>query len=102
VVEAERDGVLATLDAYGVGVAAWRLGAGRARRGDPVQHAAGILCLAKPGERVAAGQPMLELHTDTPDAVPAALASLAGALVISETNDAPASGEGIVLETIKI
>jgi thymidine phosphorylase len=102
VVEAERDGVLATLDAYGVGVAAWRLGAGRARRGDPVQYAAGILCLAKPGERVAAGQPMLELHTDTPDAVPAALASLAGALVISETNDAPASGEGIVLETIKL
>jgi thymidine phosphorylase len=102
VVEAERDGVLSALDAYGVGVAAWRLGAGRARRGDPVQYAAGILCLAKPGERVAAGQPMLELHTDTPDAVPAALASLAGALVISETNDAPASGEGIVLETIKL
>jgi thymidine phosphorylase len=101
VVEAERDGVLSALDAYGVGVAAWRLGAGRARRGDPVQYAAGILCLAKPGERVAAGQPMLELHTDTPDAVPAALASLAGALVISETNDAPANGEGIVLETIK-
>jgi thymidine phosphorylase len=100
VVEAERDGVLSTLDAYSVGVAAWRLGAGRARRGDPVQYAAGILCLAKPGERVAAGQPMLELHTDTPDAVPAALASLAGALVITETNDAPASGEGIVLETI--
>jgi thymidine phosphorylase len=45
---------------------------------------------------------MLELHTDTPDAVPAALASLAGAVVISETNDAPASGEGIVLETIKL
>jgi len=102
VVEAERDGVLSTLDAYGVGVAAWRLGAGRARRGDPVQYAAGILCLAKPGERVAAGQPMLELHTDTPDAVPAALESLAGAVVISETNDAPASGEGIVLETIKL
>jgi thymidine phosphorylase len=101
VVTAGHDGVLSTVNAYGVGVAAWRLGAGRARRGDPVQHAAGIRCLAKPGERVAAGQPMLELHTDTPDAVPAALASLAGALVIAETDDAPASGEGIVLETIK-
>jgi thymidine phosphorylase len=98
VVSAERDGILSTVDAYGVGVAAWRLGAGRARRGDPVQYAAGILCLAKPGERVTAGQPLLELHTDTPDAVPSALASLEGALTISGT--APAT-TGIVLETIK-
>jgi thymidine phosphorylase len=99
VVEAERDGVLSTVDAYGVGVAAWRLGAGRARRGDPVQYAAGILCLAKPGDRVSAGQPLLELHTDTPDAVPAALASLDGALKITERGETPT--RGIVLETIK-
>ncbi|MDT7725984.1 MAG: thymidine phosphorylase [Actinomycetota bacterium] len=98
VVAAERDGVLSTVDAYGVGVAAWRLGAGRARRGDPVQYAAGILCLAKPGERVTAGQPLLELHTDTPDAVPAALASLEGALTISDAAPTPRS---IVLETLK-
>jgi thymidine phosphorylase len=100
VVAAGLDGVLSSMDAYAVGVAAWRLGAGRARRGDPVQYAAGILCRAKPGDRVVAGQPLLELHTDTPDAVPAALASLDGGLVISETTDAPATGEGIVLETI--
>jgi thymidine phosphorylase len=100
VVPAERDGFLSTLDAYAVGVAAWRLGAGRSRRGDPVQYAAGILCRAKPGDRVVAGQPLLELHTDTPEAVPAALASLDGGVVVSETSDAPAGGEGIVLETI--
>jgi thymidine phosphorylase len=98
VVSAERDGILSTVDAYGVGVAAWRLGAGRARRGDPVQYAAGILCLAKPGDHVTAGQPLLELHTDTPDAVPSALDSLTGALTISDA--APATS-GIVLETIK-
>ncbi|HVV14147.1 thymidine phosphorylase [Amycolatopsis sp.] len=84
VVEAPEDGVLSALDAYAVGVAAWRLGAGRARREDPVQHAAGILLHAKPGARVVAGEPLLELHTDTPDAVPGALEALEGAMVIGE------------------
>ena len=60
-------GLAAPLDARAVGVAAWRLGAGRARKEDPVSAAAGILCHAKPGERVAAGQPVLTLHTDTPE-----------------------------------
>ncbi|WP_216210248.1 thymidine phosphorylase [Amycolatopsis aidingensis] len=101
VVPAESDGVLATLDAYAVGVAAWRLGAGRTRRGEPVQAAAGIRCLAKPGDRVSAGQPLLELHTDTPEAVPAALAALRDGLAIAGTQDAPATGEGILLETIR-
>lgn len=66
VVTAPRDGVLTELDAFAVGVAAWRLGAGRARKEDDVDHAAGVLCLAKPGDRVTAGQPLLELHTDRP------------------------------------
>ena len=78
VVEAEDDGVVQSLDAYAVGVAAWRLGAGRSRKEDPVQPAAGILCLARPGDTVERGQPLLELHTDTPDAVPSALAALDG------------------------
>ena len=98
VVKAPASGVLASLDAYAVGVAAWRLGAGRARKEDPVQAAAGILCLAKPGEAVSAGDPLLELHTDTPDAVPFALAALEGGYSISDS--APA-GTPIVLETIR-
>jgi len=87
VVEAPADGVLQSLDAYAVGVAAWRLGAGRSRKEDPVQHAAGVLCLVKPGDTVERGQPLLELRTDTPDAVPAALAALDGGWRIGD--DAP-------------
>ncbi|WP_206787913.1 thymidine phosphorylase [Amycolatopsis sp. MtRt-6] len=98
VVEAPSSGVLASLDAYAVGVAAWRLGAGRARKEDPVQAAAGVLCLAKPGDRVSAGDPLLELHTDTPDAVPAALAALEGGFTIADS--APEPGP-IVVETIR-
>jgi thymidine phosphorylase len=78
VVEAPSSGTLTHLDAYAVGVAAWRLGAGRARKEDPVQHAAGVLCRVKPGEPVEAGQPVLELHTDTPETIPAALSALDG------------------------
>ncbi|MCP2255966.1 thymidine phosphorylase [Prauserella aidingensis] len=85
VVEAPESGVLTTLDARAVGVAAWRLGAGRARKEDPVQAAAGVRCLAKPGERVEAGSPLLELHTDTPDAVPSALAALDGGIEVSDS-----------------
>ncbi|MYV55048.1 thymidine phosphorylase [Streptomyces sp. SID3212] len=67
VITAPSSGVLTRLDAYGVGVAAWRLGAGRARKEDPVQAGAGIVLHAKPGDHVTAGQPLLTLHTDTPE-----------------------------------
>lgn len=98
VVTAPRDGVLTRLDALGVGVAAWRLGAGRARKEDPVQAAAGILCHAKPGDTVSAGEPLLELHTDTPDAVDGALASLDGAY---EVADEMRERSPLVLEVIR-
>ena len=98
VVEAPRDGVLNRLDALGVGVAAWRLGAGRARKEDPVQAAAGVVCHVKPGEAVVSGAPLLELHTDTPDAVEGALAALDGAYEI--TDEAPPS-RPLVIETIR-
>jgi thymidine phosphorylase len=98
VVTAPRDGVLARLDALGVGVAAWRLGAGRARKEDAVQAAAGVLCHAKPGDVVEAGAPLLELHTDTPDAVPGALAALTDAYEIAD--EAPPA-RPLVLETIR-
>ncbi len=83
IVVADAAGVVSGLDALAVGVAAWRLGAGRARREDAVQQAAGILCLAKPGDVVAFGQPLFELHTDTPERFPLALADLADALHIA-------------------
>jgi thymidine phosphorylase len=97
VVEAGETGRLSSLDAYAVGVAAWRLGAGRARKEDPVQAGAGVLCLAKPGDDVVAGQPLLELYTDTPDAIPAALAGLEGSFTIGgEVSTGP-----LVIDTIR-
>ncbi|GLY89279.1 thymidine phosphorylase [Actinoallomurus iriomotensis] len=83
-VAAPATGVLTRLDAYGVGVAAWRLGAGRARKEDPVSHAAGITLHAKPGDRVREGEPLLTLHADTADRFGRALEALEGAYEIGE------------------
>jgi thymidine phosphorylase len=63
-ITAQQDGKLLTLDAMKVGVAAWRLGAGRSKQGEVVQAGAGIEIHAKPGDLVKAGQPVLTLHTD--------------------------------------
>jgi thymidine phosphorylase len=83
-VAAPETGWLRRLDARAVGVAAWRLGAGRARKEDPVSAAAGVLCLAKPGERVEAGQPVLELRADTESVLAGARAALAGAIEVGD------------------
>src|SRR6185437_10122982 len=82
VLTAPASGMLTRLDALAVGVAAWRLGAGRTRKEDPVQAGAGIELHAKPGDSVAAGAPLLTLHTDTPDRFEAALDDLTGAFDI--------------------
>jgi thymidine phosphorylase len=86
---APADGWLTRLDALQVGTAAWRLGAGRARKEDAVSAAAGIICLAKPGDRVQAGQPLLELRADDPDRFAPALAALDGAVAVSEQPPPP-------------
>ncbi|GEA83376.1 MAG: thymidine phosphorylase [Cellulomonas sp.] len=95
---AESDGVLTTLDAYAVGVAAWRLGAGRARKEDPVQAGAGVQIHVRPGERVTAGQPVLTLHTDTPERFGRAREALAGGIVV-DAAAAPGAGP-LVLDRI--
>ena len=77
-VPAPADGVLSHLDALAVGIAAWRLGAGRAHKEDAVSATAGVVCLAKEGETVRAGQPLLELHTEEESLLPGALAALEG------------------------
>jgi thymidine phosphorylase len=82
VVTATSSGVLTRLDALGVGVAAWRLGAGRARKEDPVSFGAGVVMHAKPGDQVQAGQPLLELHADDPARFERALEALDGAYEI--------------------
>jgi thymidine phosphorylase len=88
---AAADGWVTRLDARAVGVAAWRLGAGRARKEDPVSHTAGVRCLAKPGEYVEAGQPVLELHADDPDRFAAALEAVEGAVTIGREPPARAA-----------
>ncbi|NUP34314.1 MAG: thymidine phosphorylase [Streptomycetaceae bacterium] len=83
VVTAPSTGTLTRLDAYDVGIAAWRLGAGRSRKEEPVQAGAGAELHAKPGDLVTAGQPLLTLHTDTPERFAYALESLASAFDIA-------------------
>ena len=75
-VPAPATGVLTRLDAMAVGLAAWRLGAGRARKEDPVQAGAGVVWHARPGDEVREGAPLLTLHTDEPHRFERALASL--------------------------
>ncbi len=82
VVTAEQAGWVTALDARAVGVAAWRLGAGRARKEDPVSASAGVICLVKPGEPVEEGQPVLELRAEDPARFGRARAALAGAIGI--------------------
>jgi thymidine phosphorylase len=88
VVTAPATGTLTRLDAYALGVAAWRLGAGRARKEDPVSAAAGVTWTATVGEQVTEGQPLLELHTDDAARIPRALEALEGAVGV-DTGDEP-------------
>ena len=99
VITADADGVLTRLDAMAVGVSAWRLGAGRARKEDPVQAGAGIEIHAKPGEDVRAGQPLLTLHTDTPERFERAIAALDDAYEIAAPGTSVAA-EPVVIDRI--
>ena len=83
-ITAERDGVLQSLDAPAVGEAAWRLGAGRARKEHAVQAGAESSVHAKPGMRIRAGQPLITLHTDTPERFIRAREALQGAYAIGD------------------
>ncbi|MDO5076079.1 thymidine phosphorylase [Corynebacterium sp.] len=97
-VVADRDGYLGELDALAVGVASWRLGAGRARKEDPVQAGAGVLLHAGFGDKVKRGQPLFTLYTDTPDRFERALESLTPGFAI--TDSAPAMPESVILDRI--
>ncbi len=89
VVTAPASGVVSRLDAMAVGLAAWRLGAGRAKQGEPVQAGAGVEIHARPGERVAEGQPLLTLHTDEPGRFERANAALEGGFDIADSAPDP-------------
>ncbi|MGC4793051.1 thymidine phosphorylase [Micromonospora saelicesensis] len=97
VVRAERDGYVAAVDAYAMGVAAWRLGAGRARKEDPVSVPAGVVLHKRPGDEVRAGDPLYELRADDAARIPAALTEAANAVRIAPTAPAATS---LVIERI--
>jgi len=96
VVVAERDGVLVEQQALPFGVAAWRLGAGRARKQDPVQHSAGVDLHAKPGDTVTAGQPLFTLSADEPQRFERALEALEGAYRIGDVGDPVETGGPLI------
>jgi len=81
-VRAPTSGFVTRLDAMAVGLVAWRLGAGRARKEHAVSPSAGVICLAKEGAAVEAGQPVLELHLDDPGRLDHALEALEGGIEI--------------------
>ncbi|WP_166903095.1 thymidine phosphorylase [Mycobacterium sp. DL440] len=84
-VTAPHGGIMGDLDAMGVALAAWRLGAGRAQPGEPVQFGAGVRIHRKPGEPVVAGEALFTLHTETAERLPGALAELDGAWTVGDT-----------------
>ena len=97
-VVAETSGVLTRLDARAVGIAAWRLGAGRARKEDPVSPSAGVVCLKKPGDKVEEGEPILELHADEPGRFGSAVAALEAAVEIGREAE---EQQPMILEKIR-
>ena len=89
VVTVDEAGWLGRLDCLSVGIAAWRLGAGRARKEDAVSPSAGVVCLAKPGDAVQAGQPVLELHAEDPALFDAAREALRDAIDVVDEAPVP-------------
>ena len=91
IVRAERDGYVTRVDAMGIGIAAWRLGAGRARQEDPVNHAAGVVLRRRPGDPVRVGDPLCELHADDPARIPDAAALARAAVTVGDHPPEPAA-----------
>jgi thymidine phosphorylase len=97
VVPAPHTGVVTGVDALAIGVAAWRLGAGRHRKEDPVGPAAGVVLRRRPGDPVRAGEPLVELHTDEAVRIPGALTAAQGAITIGPAAQA---GRPLIIERI--
>ena len=96
-VVAAHDGVVESIDALAVGVTAWRLGAGRARKEDPVSATAGVRCLVREGDKVSKGQPLLELHADDEAHLATGRVTIAHAVVLGS---APRAAATLLLDLI--
>jgi thymidine phosphorylase len=97
VVSADASGYVTAVDALRVGVAGWRLGAGRARKEDPVSAGAGVLCLVREGDHIAAGEPLFELYADDDEHLVRGRDAIRDAVTISDDQSALAP---ILLEKI--
>ena len=83
-IKAPKSGYISRLDALEVGVASWRLGAGRERKEDAVQFGAGIELHAQLGDRIEAGAPLMTLYTDTPEKFERAIELAENSVSVSE------------------
>ncbi|MEE9243992.1 MAG: thymidine phosphorylase [Mycobacterium sp.] len=99
-VTASRGGTMGDIDAMAVGLAVWRLGAGRSEPGQRVQFGAGMRIHRKPGEPVAAGEPLFTLYTDTPQRFPAALSELHGGWTVDRTSAGRQAGRPLIIDRI--
>lgn len=93
---ADRDGVVVEQRALPFGIAAWRLGAGRARKDDPVDHSAGIDLHVKPGDSVVRGQPLFTMHTRNEARFERALDAIAGAYRVGDPGDPVLDGGPLI------
>jgi thymidine phosphorylase len=94
---AYRNGTMADIDAMAVGLAAWRLGAGRSRPGEQVQAGAGVRIHRRAGDPVVTGEPVFTLYTDTPERFEAAMAELDGAWGVG---DSPPAARPLIIDRI--
>ncbi|QEN15639.1 thymidine phosphorylase [Mycolicibacterium sp. ELW1] len=97
-VPAPRGGTMGDIDALAMGLAVWRLGAGRAAPGQPVQFGAGVRIHRRPGEPVSAGEPLFTLYTDTPERIPAAMGELDGAFSVVDA--VPPKSRPLIIDRI--
>ena len=97
VVSATRDGIVTRLGARDIGNAALELGAGRRAKGDAIDHAVGVLCFAKRGDTVLAGDDLAEVHARDDEAAERAAAAVLGAYAVG---DAAPAERGILLDVV--
>jgi len=96
-VVSNEDGVIQSIDALEVGIAAWRLGAGRARKEDSVSAAAGVECLVREGDAITRGQPMFLLHADDEAHLQQGRDAISNAVVVGERS---VNADALLLERI--
>lgn len=96
-VTATRGGTMGDIDAMAVGLAVWRLGAGRSRPGEAVQAGAGLRIHRRPGSPVAAGDSLFTLYTDTPERFPGAIAELDAGFAVADT---PPADRPLIIDRI--